>query len=153
MLIFVLAMAAAVLVSGYTGFGRCVYAVGGNEEAARMMGLNVGRCKMLVYMISGGCASVAGMMLASRVESVKPDVAAGWELEAIAAVVIGGVSLTGGIGKVSHVLYGVLILGIISSVINRLPFPMPAYSNYLITGVLLLAVVLLQARITDVDSR
>ncbi len=108
---------------------------------------------MLVYMISGGCAGMAGMMLASRVTSVKPNVAAGWELEAIAAVVIGGVSLTGGIGKVSHVLYGVLILGIISSVINRLPFPMPAYSNYLITGVLLLAVVLLQARITDVDSR
>jgi ribose/xylose/arabinose/galactoside ABC-type transport system permease subunit len=151
--LFVLAMVVAVIVSRYTGFGRCVYAVGGNEEAARMMGLSVGRCKMLVYMISGGCAGVAGMLLASRVTSVKPNVAAGWELEAIAAVVIGGVSLTGGIGKMSHVVYGVLILGIIPSVINKLPFPIPTYTNHLITGLLLLAVVLLQARITHNDSR
>jgi len=151
-MIFVLALGVAVIVSRRTSFGRTVYAVGGNEEAARMMGLSVNRCKMLVYMICGGCAGAAGMLLASRVTSVKPDVAAGWELTAIAAVVIGGTSLTGGIGKMSHVIYGVLILGIIPNVINKLPISLPTYSSHLITGVLLLAVVLLQARIAGRHS-
>jgi len=151
-IVFVLALVVATIVSRRTSFGRSVYAVGGNEEAARMMGLSVNRCKMLVYMICGGCAGAAGVLFASRVSSVKPDVAGGWELEAIAAVVISGVALTGGIGKISHVVYGVLILGIINNVINNLPFPLPTYSNHLITGTLLLAVVLLQARIARSHS-
>jgi len=143
---------AATIVSRRTSFGRSVYAVGGTEEAARMMGLSVNRCKMLVYGICGGCAGAAGVLFASRVSSVKPNVAGGSELEAIAAVVISGVSLTGGIGKMSHVVFGVLILGIINNVINNLPFPLPTYSNHLITGMLLLAVVLLQARIAKGHS-
>jgi len=146
-IVFVLVLVMATFVSRRTSFGRSVYAVGGNEEAARMMGLSVNRCKILVYMICGGCAGAAGVLFASRVSSVKPDVAGGWELEAIAAVVISGVSLTGGIGRMSYVVYGVLILGIINNVINNLPFPLPTYSNHLITGILLLAVVLLQSRI------
>jgi len=152
-MIFALVLVVAAVVSRYTSFGRSVYAVGGNEEAARMMGLRVRRCKMLVYMIGGGCAGAAGMMLASRITSVKPGVAAGDELTAIAAVVISGISLTGGIGRINHVVYGVLILGIIPSVINKLPFPMPTYSNDLITGLLLLAVVLLQSRIAKRELR
>ncbi|NQT87042.1 ABC transporter permease [bacterium] len=151
--IFVSVLLAAAAVSRYTRFGRSVYAVGGNEEAARMMGLGVRRCKMLVYMISGGCAGAAGILFAARTTSVKPGAAGGWELAAIAAVVISGISLAGGIGKVGHVVYGVLILGIIPNVINKLPFSLPTYSNDLITGILLLAVVLLQARIAHSDSR
>jgi len=152
-MILTLLLVAAVIVSCYTGFGRSVYAVGGNEEAAGMMGLRVGRCKMLVYMICGGCAGVGGMILASRVTSVRPDIAGGWELTAIAAVVISGISLIGGIGKIGHVVYGVLILGIIPNVINKLPIILPTYSNDLITGLLLLAVVLLQSRIAKRDLR
>ncbi len=143
---------AAVIVSNYTSFGRSVFAVGGNEEAAGMMGLRVRRCKMTVYMICGGCAGAGGMMLASRVTSVRPDIAGGWELTAIAAVVISGISLVGGIGKIGHVVYGVLILGIIPNVINRLPFSLPTYSVHLITGLLLLAVVLLQSQIARRDT-
>ena len=93
------------------------------------------------------------MILASRVTSVRPDIAVGWELTAIAAVVISGISLVGGIGKIGHVIYGVLILGIIPNMINRLPISLPTYSNHLITGLLLLAVVLLQSQIARRDTQ
>jgi len=152
-MIFALLLAAALAVSRYAGFGRSVYAVGGNEEAAAMMGLRVRRCKMIVYMICGGCAGVGGMILASRVTSVRPNIAVGWELDAIAAVVISGISLVGGIGRIGNVVCGVLILGVIPNIINRLPFSLPTYSNRLITGLLLLAVVLLQSRIAKRDPR
>jgi len=148
--IFVLALTVAAVVAKYTTFGRSVYAVGGNEEAARMMGLSVRRCKMAVYMICGGCAGAAGALLASRLSSAKPDAAAGWELAAIAAVVIGGTSLSGGAGKMSHTLYGVLILGVIPNIINNITntFDVSLHSWYkdMITGILLLAVILLQSR-------
>ncbi len=150
-MIFAAVMIAAVIVSCNTSFGRSVFAVGGNEEAAGMMGLRVRRCKMTVYMICGGCAGVGGMMLASRVTSVRPDIAVGWELTAIAAVVISGISLAGGIGRIGLVIHGVLILGIIPNIINKLPVSLPTYSNHLITGWLLLAVVLLQSRIARRD--
>jgi galactofuranose transport system permease protein len=146
-MIFAFLLIVALIVSRYTGFGRSVYAVGGNEEAAAMMGLRVRRCKMTVYMICGGCAGVGGMMLASRVTSVRPDIAIGWELAAIAAVVISGISLVGGIGKIGHVVCGVLILGVIPNIIGRLTETERTYDNSLITGLLLLVVVLLQARI------
>ena len=118
-----------------------------------MMGLRVRRCKMIVYMICGGCAGVGGMMLASRVTSVRPDIAVGWELTAIAAVVISGISLVGGIGKIGHVVYGVLILGVIPNIISRVTERERTYDNHLITGLLLLVVVLLQSRIAKRDTR
>ncbi|HJM64579.1 MAG: sugar ABC transporter permease [Roseibacillus sp.] len=145
-IIFLLTLGVAIVVARYTGFGRSLYAIGGNEEAAVMMGLNVNHKKMLVYMICGGLAGAAGMLLTSRINSGQPTAAAGWELTAIAAVVIGGTSLTGGRGKMGHTLYGVLILGVISNVINLEGTLSYWYAN-LITGVLLLAVVLLQSRI------
>jgi len=152
-MIFAVLLAIALVVSRWTSFGRSVYAVGGNEDAAGMMGLRVRRCKMTVYMICGGCAGTGGVILASRVTSVRPDIAIGWELDAIAAVVISGISLVGGIGKIGHVVYGVLILGVIPNIINRLPISLPTYSNHLITGMLLLAVVLLQAIMVKRNSR
>ena len=154
-IIFVVVLLAAGFVSRYTSFGRSVFAVGGNEEAARMMGLRVRRCKMLVYMICGGCAGAGGVMLAARITSVKPDGAIGWELTAIAAVVISGISLVGGIGRIGHVVYGVLILGIIPNVINKLKFEKapPTYYNQLITGLFLLVVVLLQSRMAKRDTQ
>lgn len=147
-MIFILALAVAILVAKYTAFGRSVYAIGGNEEAARMMGLKVDRSKMLVYMICGGCAAAAGTLLTSMLNSGQPSAAEGWELTAIAAVVIGGTSLTGGIGKMSHTLYGVLILGVIPNVINQKATLKPWDTN-VITGALLLAVVLLQSRLAS----
>ena len=149
----VVAFGVAVVVSKYTSFGRSVYAVGGSQDAAQMMGLNVSKCKMLVYMICGGCAGAAGLLLASRVNAIEPAGAPGWELTAIAAVVIGGIPLTGGVGKIGHVIYGVLILGIIPNLINHLQISLPPWYNEMITGMLLLAVVLLQSRMAKQDLR
>jgi len=147
-LIFLLAIGVGILVAKYTSFGRSVYAIGGNEEAARMMGLNVNRSKMFVYMICGGCAAAAGMLLASMLDSGPPKAAAGWELTAIAAVVISGTSLAGGIGKMSHTLYGVLILGAIPNIINK-QGTLTVLDIDVITGILLLAVILLQSRMAN----
>ena len=152
-IVLIVAFGVAVVVSKYTSFGRSVYAVGGGQEAARMMGLNVSRCKILVYTISGGCAGVAGLLLASRVNAIEPAGAPGWELIAIAAVVIGGIPLTGGVGQIGHVIYGVLILGIIPNLINHLKISLPPWYNEMITGMLLLAVVLIQSRIAKRDTR
>ncbi len=155
-LILIVAFAAAIFVSKYTRFGRSVYAVGGSEEAARMMGLHVARSKMLVYMISGGCAGAAGLLLAFKLKAVDTNAAAGWELIAIAAVVVGGTQLTGGIGKISHTIYGVLIIRIIPNLINhlriRFGISLPPWYNEMITGMLLLVVVLLQMQTRARDS-
>ncbi len=150
-IVFLLALAIAIFVAKYTSFGRSVYAVGGNEEAAGMMGLNVNRSKMLVYMICGGCAATAGALYALEFGSVRPNAAEGWELTAIAAVVIGGTSLTGGIGKMGHTLYGVLILGAIPNIINK-QGTLTSLDTNVISGILLLAVILLQSRMTNQES-
>lgn len=147
-ILFILALGVAILVAKHTSFGRSVYAIGGNEEAAAVMGLNVNRSKMLVYMICGGCAAAAGVLLTSRLDSGQPNAAEGWEFTAIAAVVIGGTSLTGGIGKISHTLYGVLILGVIPNIIKQ-QGTWPYWYDNLITGILLLAVILLQSRMAN----
>ncbi len=150
-IIFLLVLGVAILVAKYTPFGRSVYAIGGNEEAARLMGLNVNWRKMLVYMISGGCAATAGVLYASRYPSVLPSDMAGWELTAIAAVVISGTSLCGGIGKMSHVLYGVLILGAIPNIIKK-QGTLDSMDEKVITGILLLAVILLQSRMANQEE-
>ncbi len=144
-IIFILFLLAAMVVLKYTSFGRRIYAIGGNEEAARMMGLNVDTEKTIVYTISGFFSGAAGMLLASRLGSGQPYAAAGWELTAIAAVVIGGTLLTGGVGKIEGTLYGVLILGIISNAIN-LQGTLPYWYANLVTGIILLIVILLQSR-------
>lgn len=146
-IIFILFLLMAMVVLKYTSFGRRIYAIGGNEEAARMMGLNVDTEKKIVYTISGSFSAMAGMLLASRLGSGQPYAAAGWELNAIAAVVIGGTLLTGGVGKVEGTFYGVLILGIISNVIN-LQGTLPYWYANLVTGILLLIVILLQSRLS-----
>lgn len=108
---------AGVLVAQFTKFGRNVYALGGNEYASKLMGLPVGRTKVLVYMLSGLCAALAGVVAVAVQPSANPGSYMGWELNAIAAVVIGGTLLTGGVGYIAGTLVGVLILGIIQDLI------------------------------------
>jgi len=115
---FLAVVAAGVLVAGYTPFGRNVYAVGGNEEAARLMGLPVGRTKIAMYSLSGLCAGAAAVVFTCYQLSGNPAAGVGWELDAIAAVVIGGTLLTGGVGHVAGTLAGVLIFGIIQTAIS-----------------------------------
>jgi len=107
----------AIWLAHYSGFGRAVYAIGGNETSAAMMGLSVGRTKMLVYAFSSFCASLAGLLFAFYMLSGYGLHAQGAELDAIAAVVIGGTLLTGGYGYVAGALSGVLVLGTIQTLI------------------------------------
>jgi len=98
-----------------TRFGRQVYAVGGNAEAARLAGINVRRVTTAVYVIAGACAGLAGIIFAARVVSAQPTAGTGYELDAIAAVVLGGTSLSGGRGRLYGTLVGSVILGVLST--------------------------------------
>jgi simple sugar transport system permease protein len=116
-LVAVVVLALAIWVAHYTSFGRAVYAIGGNEQSAAMMGLAVGRTKILVYAFSGFCAALAGVLFSFYMLSGYGLHAQGTELDAIAAVVIGGTLLTGGYGYVAGALSGVLVLGAIQTLI------------------------------------
>jgi ribose transport system permease protein len=98
-----------------TPFGRYLYAVGGNERAAKLSGLNVDRIKRLVYTLGGGLAGVAGLLLAARLDSATPIAGASYELNSIAAVVIGGTSLSGGRGSIFGTVLGCLIIGVLEN--------------------------------------
>jgi ribose transport system permease protein len=105
----------AVVLLRKTRFGRYVYAVGGNEEAAQLSGLNVARVKRTVYLISGTLAAVGGLIVTSRLNSATPIAGEGLELDSIAAVVIGGTSLSGGRGSIQGTVLGALIIGVLNS--------------------------------------
>ncbi|GBF06363.1 inner-membrane translocator [Deinococcus aerius] len=145
------------LVLRSTPFGRHVLAVGGNEEAARLMGLNVERVKVLVYTLSGAMAGLAGVILASQFGAGQPTEGLGWELTAIASVVVGGTLLTGGLGSVGSTLVGVLLLGIIFNILNfengRGTISLSAYWQSVIRGAFLLLVVVLQNQLTQRKGR
>jgi len=132
----------------YTRFGRHVYALGDNEEAARLMGLNVGRVTMGVYALSGMLAGLAGVILASRLGAGQPVAGTGWELDAIAAVVVGGTLLTGGMGGVGSPLVGVLLLGVIFNIFN-LEGTISSWWQWVLRGVFLLVVVIIQNRLSE----
>ena len=116
-LVALVMLALAVWLAHYTAFGRSVYAIGGNEQSALMMGLPVGRTKVLVYAFSGFCASLAGVLFSFYMLSGYGLHAQGAELDAIAAVVIGGTLLSGGYGYIAGALSGVLVLGTIQTLI------------------------------------
>ena len=133
------------LILSWTKFGRYLYAIGGNEDAAKASGLSVARIKLFVYMISGICAGLAGTVLASRINAGQPNSGEGYELDAIAAVVIGGTSLNGGIGKVSGTILGVLIVGVINNGMDLLNIS--SYYQKIVKGSIIVLAVLLD-RIT-----
>ena len=124
-----------------TVFGRDTLAVGGNAEAARLAGINVARLKVAIFGAQGAMAALAGVVLASRVTSGQPNTSVGFELEVISACVLGGVSLSGGIARISHVLSGVLILGVVQNAMNLLN--VPTFWQYVARGLILLGAVLL----------
>lgn len=126
----------------YTRFGRTIYAVGGNEQSARLMGLDVARTKVLVYVISGVCAGLAGLVLTAYSGAGYPRNGIGTELDVIAAVVIGGTLLTGGTGYVLGSVVGVLVYGVIKTVIS---FQGAEQSwTRIIVGLMLLAFIVVQ---------
>ncbi|CAN5835451.1 ABC transporter permease [soil metagenome] len=135
----------------YTRFGRHILAIGGGEEASRLAGLSVGRTQFFVYFISGGLAGLAGAFLAAQGNTGSPIAGIGWELTAIAAVVVGGTLLTGGRGSVWTTLVGVLLLGLIFNELNfergKGIFDLTQYWEEVIRGGFLLIVVILQSRL------
>ncbi|TWU25566.1 ABC transporter permease [Bythopirellula polymerisocia] len=104
-----------IVVTKKTRFGRYIYAVGGNEQASRLSGLDVDRIKLWVYTIAGGLSAVAGLIATSRLDSAQPNAGIGYELDSIAAVVIGGTSLSGGQGSIWGTVLGCLIIGVLNS--------------------------------------
>ena len=123
-----------------TRFGRYVFAIGGNEEAARLAGINVARVKTLVYVISGGCAAVASLLLMARFESGSPNTGIGSELQSIAAVVVGGTSLAGGRGSVVATFFGALLIGVLNNVMNLLNIE--SYTQDIVLGAVIVIAVI-----------
>ena len=149
--ILVVAFLLGSLLLNFTRFGRHVLSIGGNEEATRLMGLPVDRIKITVYVMNGILAGLAGMLLAAETYAGNPNEAVGWELSAIAAVVVGGTLLTGGKGTVFGSLVGALLLGLIFNVLNfENGYGLISLSSYwetVIRGGFLFIVVLLQNRL------
>lgn len=142
----------ASLVLGYTRLGRRIYAVGGNEEAARLSGIGVGTVKTAAYVLSGLCAAVGSIILTARVASGQPSLGTTLPLESVAAVVLGGISLFGGRGSVIGVAFGVLFVSILSNGLNLLN--VPSYTQMMVIGgALILAVAVDQAFISSNTSK
>ncbi|MDK9754834.1 ribose ABC transporter permease [Vibrio sp. D173a] len=118
--LMVIVFAAAWYLLNHTRFGRYVYALGGNESATRLSGINVDRVKIGVYAICGMLAALAGIIVTSRLSSAQPTAGMGYELDAIAAVVLGGTSLMGGKGRIMGTLIGALIIGFLNNALNLL---------------------------------
>jgi ribose/xylose/arabinose/galactoside ABC-type transport system permease subunit len=144
-------LAVAAWIAHYSAFGRAVYAIGGNEQSALMMGLPVARTKVLVYAFSGLCASLGGMLFAFYMLSGYALHAQGAELDAIAAVVIGGTLLAGGYGYVAGALSGVLVLGAIQTLI-AFDGTLSSWWTKIVIGALLLAFCLVQRLLGAVDK-
>jgi ribose transport system permease protein len=127
-----------------TRFGRYVYAVGGNETVSRLSGVNVMRVKIAVYAISGVLSALAGIILTARLESAQPTAGTGYELDAIAAVVVGGTSLAGGTGSIFGTLVGALIIGVLNNALNLMD--VSSYYQMVAKGTVILLAVLVDRR-------
>lgn len=127
-----------------TIFGRQVYLTGGNREAAIYSGIRVDRIKIIVFTISGVMAAISGMLLSSRLSSAQTNAGTGYELDAIAAVVLGGTSLAGGVGTIVGTILGALIIGVINNGMNMLS--VPYFYQLIVKGVVILVAVWLDVR-------
>ncbi len=141
-IVFLLIVLFAMVLLRYHVFGRIIIAIGSNEEATRLSGIKVNKYQFLVYAISGALAAISAIIVASRTNLGSPNMGMAWELDAIAAVVIGGASLNGGRGTAINTLMGVMILGLISNILNLLN--VPSYPQQVVKGGIIIFAVLLQ---------
>lgn len=135
-LAMLLVFAVAWVLLEHTPLGRYIYAIGGNEEATRLSGVRVNRYKLLVYGVSGLTSAIAGLVLTSRLMSGQPNAGIGFELDAIAAVVMGGSAITGGRGSILGTLIGALMLGVLNNGLNMMG--VSPYLQNIIKGVIIL---------------
>ncbi|MDR2392209.1 MAG: ABC transporter permease [Planctomycetota bacterium] len=147
--VFLLAFLVAWIVLYYTKFGRYVYAVGGNARSARISGINVGFVIFMVYVISGFLCALGGILLTARTSAGLPQAGVAYELDAIAAVVIGGTSMTGGKGSLLGTLMGVLIIGVINNGLDLLS--VSSYYQQVVKGLIIVGAVMLDYFQADSD--
>ncbi|MCE4979175.1 ribose ABC transporter permease [Mammaliicoccus sciuri] len=132
-----------------TTFGRHTYAIGGNEVASKISGIKVNRVKILIYGISGLMSALAGAILTSRLNSAQPTAGTSYELDAIAAVVLGGTSLTGGKGRIVGTFIGVLIIGVLNNGLNLLG--VSSFYQQVVKGIVILIAVLIDRKNNQLD--
>jgi inositol transport system permease protein len=138
LVLFVIAVASYLFLKNFR-VGRYIYAVGGNEKAARASGINVDAVKIFAYTVCAALAGLAGVVLASRITTGQPNAGIGYELDAIAAVVIGGTSLSGGVGGVSGTILGALLMGVINNGLDLLN--VSSYYQQIVKGVIIVGAV------------
>ncbi|HCX63064.1 ribose ABC transporter permease [Sedimentibacter sp.] len=134
----------AYYILNHTRVGRYIYATGSNEEATIYSGIKTSRVKLFVYSISGMTAALAGILITARLGSAQPTAGAGYELDAIAAVVLGGTSMAGGVGTIAGTAIGALIIGILNNALNLMK--VPSYYQDVAKGIVILAAVLLDRK-------
>jgi len=132
---------AAIIVTKKIKLGRYIYAIGGNENAAKLSGININRVKIIVYTIAGALAAVGGIIVTARLDSAQPNAGTSYELDAIAAVVIGGTSLSGGRGSIWGTVLGAIIIGVLNNGLVLLDVS-PFWQQVVKGGVILLAVII-----------
>lgn len=138
-LIMIACFAIGSFILNKTYFGRYFYAVGGNEEASELSGIKVGRTKLLIYALAGFFAGLAGIVMLSRTNSAQPTAGIGYEFDVITCVVLGGVSISGGFGKISGVIAGVLIIGVLTN--GMVLMNISTYMQLIVKGIVLIAAV------------
>lgn len=149
-LVFLATASLAGLVLSRTRFGREVYAVGGNEAAARAAGISVARVKLVVYLISGFCAGLAALVLTARLGAAQSVAGQGFELQAIAAVVVGGTSLFGGRGRVGDTVVGTLLIGVLFNGLVLLNVPSPV--QQMLIGAIIVGAVWLDGALRETEA-
>ncbi|BAK14546.1 ribose ABC transporter permease [Solibacillus sp. FSL W7-1472] len=142
----ILAFIALYVIMHKTTFGRRVYAVGGNEAASKLSGINVDRVKIAVYSLTGMLAALSALILTSRLNSAQPTAGTSYELDAIAAVVLGGTSLTGGKGWIFGTLVGALIIGVLNNGLNLIG--VSSFFQQVVKGIVILIAVLIDRKKT-----
>ncbi|QHV99679.1 ABC transporter permease [Spirosoma endbachense] len=142
-LILILAFVGCSIILKKTILGRYMYAVGGNEQAAEASGIRLNKVKMVVYTLCGGLAALAGILLTSRITTGQPNAGVGFELDAIAAAIIGGTSTSGGIGTITGTLIGALLIGVISNGLDLLN--VTSYYQQVVMGIIIIGAVVLDS--------
>jgi ribose transport system permease protein len=136
-----LIVVAAILVTKKIKLGRYIFAIGGNENAARLSGININKVKIIVYTIAGALAAMGGIIVTARLDSAQPNAGTSYELDAIAAVVIGGTSLSGGRGSIWGTVLGAMIIGVLNNGLVLMDVS-PFWQQVVKGGVILLAVII-----------
>ncbi len=139
LLVFIVAVGLIILKT--TTFGRYVFAIGGNKNAAKLSGVRTKRVELMVYVISAFCASIVGLILSARISSGQPTAGEGYELDAIAATAIGGTSMSGGVGSLTGTVFGFMILGLVTNSMNLLNIN--SFYQQIVKGILIVLAVFL----------